>query len=115
MTTKAGFALSGMFWCAGWDESIFFILNFPCNRQFFSLIRLFVKLFRLPYVYFYNGLELDSSYGLSALAFFIFLLAVFADAAVLLYVRSLSSTSVSFCVFVATAERAVVIPEILEG
>ena len=77
----------------GWDQSVFFILNFVSNRQFFSLILLFVKLFRLPYVYFYNSFKLDSSYGLSALRFFfifIFLLAVFGGAAVLLlYVRSL--------------------------
>ena len=76
----------------GWDQSVFFILNFVSKRQFFSLILLFAKLFRLPYVYFYNSFKLDFSYGLSALKFFyfIFLLAVFGDAAVLLlYVHSL--------------------------
>jgi hypothetical protein len=73
------------------SERLFFILNFVPNRQFFSLILLFVKLFRLPYVYFYNSLKLDSSYGLSALQFFfIFLLAVPGGAAVLLlHVRRL--------------------------
>lgn len=98
------------------SERLFFILNFVANRQFFSLILLFVKLFRLPYVYFYNSLKLDSSYGLSALMFFffVFLLAVFEGTTVLFYIYVVCKVlQFFFFVNAATTKRTYVLPEIL--